>query len=225
MLARALRTYEQTGRRRPLRPAHWHLSHRVAIGLVVATLAGALVITDLPTRATPTYQSATLRGYLSTLRGDVAPCEAGVHDALQAAVATFEREPGIQPGVAATFTAQGVAACSFTNSSTVDLAGMAPPHSLTATPVERVAPALGTLVYSDAFQLLQDLAYVLHRPGATRWRTQFQVALDHYEDQRTRIAGLVAAAGRAEAVPHASLPLFSPRGMLPDGRLPAAVRP
>ena len=199
-------------------------TRRWLIGLVVVAFAVTLVVTDLPTHATPSYKTATLRSYLATLQGDVAPCEAGVHDALQAAVATLEGRSDIRPGVAETFTAQGVAACSFTNNSTVNLASMAPPHSLTATAVARLAPAFGTLVYSDAFQLLQDLADVLNRPRAASPRARFEVALNHFEQQRGRIGRLVAAAGRSTGLKTASMPLFSPRAMLPHGRLPVPTR-
>lgn len=224
MLARAVQSGARPGRRSFAPLQRLRMTHRALVGLVVAAIVAALVITDLPTHATPAYQVATLRGFFSTLQGDVAPCEAGIHDALQAAVATLEGRSDIGPGVASTFTAQGVAACSFTNNSTVDLGGMAPPHTLTAPAVARVAPALGTLVYSDAFQLLQDLAYVLHRPDAARPRAQFATALDHFQRQRARIAHLVAAAARSEHADPASLPIFSPKAMLPGGRLPVRAR-
>lgn len=199
-------------------------ARRWLIGLVVAAFAATLVVIDLPTRATSSYKAATLKGYLTTLRGDVAPCEAGVHDALQAAIATLKASSDIQPGVASTFAAQGVAACSFTNNSTVNLASMAPPHSLTSRAVAELAPAFGALVYTDAFPLLQDLARVLRQPHAAAPRAQFALALDRFERERGTIGRLINTARRSEGLGATSIRLFSPRAMLPDGRLPAAAR-
>lgn len=193
---------------------------RLAIALALLALVAALVVVDLPTRTTASYRQASLRGYLSTLQGDVAPCGAGMRDAIQAAVARLDHQPDIEPGVAATFTRQGVAACSFTNNSTVNLASTEPPHGLTAKPVTEIAPQLGNYVYVDAFRLLQNLASVLQHPGARQPRIAFSASLGALEAQRARIERLAATAGRAEGLRHASLPLLSLGRLLPAGGLP-----
>lgn len=165
-------------------------------GWVVAVVAvlGGVVVVDLPTHATPAYRQATLRSYLEGVARDVAPCRAGLHDALEAFVGTKTGRPRVTTATARTFTEQAITACGFTNAGVVALGSTVPPATVSSPTVVRITRQVDAWAYLDAFNLLQDVKVLLTRPASVSAHGALVRDTRRIESRASRIAQLVRTA-------------------------------
>ena len=198
MVASRVALFVERGSSSPSRS--WRAHRKLLIGLASVVVVAVFVVSDLPTSATARYRRAALRSYVASVFGNVVACRDGLRDALAAARASLGGSAGIAPGLAQTFTAQGIAACSFTSSAIVSLASMAPPHGLSAVSVSRVAPAVTAWAFPASFTYLQDLKAVLAAPGSAGARRTLARAAVTLTARRAAAEGAVARVERAYGV-------------------------
>jgi hypothetical protein len=199
-------------RRRATR--RWWLA-LLALGVAIA------VLTDLPVHAIPAYHRAQLRGYLSAGLGDVAQCQAGVRDAVVAFTGWAAGADGATRGTADTFTRQAIGVCGFANTGIDALGNTEPPRSIASPVVDRLAPALGTWAYLDAFTFLQDLRTLIAHPGSRAGRARVNAALRALSAQRSDVETLAERAERSGRMPATPVRLIRVTSLLPGGALPS----
>jgi len=187
---------------------------------LVALAAAVAALTDLVTHAGPDYHRAQLRAYLSAAAHDVAQCQAGLRDAVQAYSRWADGTPGADRATAAVFTRQGISVCGFANSGVVQLTSDQPGRPIASPAVDRIAPAIARWAYLDAFTFLQDLRVAIGHPRpAARARAERELAA--LTRQRERAESLAGVVERAHHLRGAPLRLVQVSSLLPGGVLPA----
>lgn len=186
LLSSVAATEERGDRHRYRRAGRWLLAAVTACAVIA-------VVSDFPLRASAGDKRADLKSYLSTVKGDVGQCNAGLHDAV---TAYHDQLVGkLSHAIATTYTEQAIAACSFTNSGVVDLGGVEPPRSLTSLHLDSFAPSVDAWAYLDAFTVLQDLKDVERAPGSAAAVAAYDHEVRLLDRRRKAITGL---ADRAE---------------------------
>lgn len=166
-----------------------------ATGAVLTGLAVTVVL-DLPRPATQAGRQADLRSFVASVQGDVAPCSAGLHDAMRAYDDALRRPPLLSVGIARRFVQDGIAACTFTNSGIVALGNAQPPRSLAS---EHLGPlAKESLLWAslDAEAALRQLGDLLAAPTNTSIYAALQRSLHTLAGARATVESQVRGAQR-----------------------------
>ena len=199
------------GRRGGARSGPWYRRSQWWVGVGVAVTIALLVVVDLPTRANPAGRRADLTGFVSEVEADVAPCSAGLHDALAAYRDAAAVPPKLSPSLAVAFDHDGAAACSFASSGVVDLAGLQAPTDLASLHAQAVAADAVTWATLDCLRALDDLASLEAHPSAAA-RARVATDLAAADAERAVIERLARGAERNAGLPATGLPLASQSG-------------
>jgi hypothetical protein len=163
------------------------------VGVVVAALIAAAVITDIPTPASHAQRISDAKGFLSEAYGYLDTCNAALTEAfsIAAQVAGHHLTVGDLIRVPDLLRDDNLA-CSYTNDDVFQLASMTIPRSLAES--NRFATAVVSWIVPDAYGVTNALITLAASPGNTAASAEL----------RTYEAGLTAdratAAGAVEAM-------------------------
>ena len=175
----------------------------VAVVLIVAVA----VVLDLPGRNTPALRRTDLANFISGLDTQVGQCDAGLHDALSAYRDAVLPRPKLPMSTAAGYTADGIAACSFTNSGIVALGSQQAPRTLLPFGVGSIPAQLGLWADYQAFTTLQDLKVVIAEHGAPAAIAIFDTRVAALDAQRSRVEDQIVRAEHRMGAKPSLLPL------------------
>ncbi|MGH9103916.1 MAG: hypothetical protein ACRDYD_13190 [Acidimicrobiales bacterium] len=178
-----------------------------AIGAVVAGLAAAVIV-DIPRPATHAQRASDLQSFLAEAEGDVASCNAGLHDALVGyRTAVPATATARQRSIAVGLIQDGLSACSFTNQSIDDLAGMQAPRSLASLHLRPLSSALLSWADPSAGAACTDMLDVLQHRGTTAAAADLSRRAAELNQTRARSEKLLASVQHAIGSHLAPLPM------------------
>lgn len=188
-------------------PVPWYRRRGWLVAVAVVLVAAIAVVVDLPRRNTPALRRQDLASFLSGLETEVGQCNAGLHDAVHAYNDATAVPRTLPMSTAATYTQDGISACSFTNSGVVALASQQAPRTLLPLGVAKLPSQVGVWAAYQAFTALQDLKVVIAHPSSATAVATYDKRIAALNAQRAAIEHEITSAQHLAGARPADLPL------------------
>lgn len=148
---------------RPAKP--WWKSRSALIAFGVFAVAAITVVTDLPLSSSPASNVASARSVVGEVAGDVAPCSYAVNESLRlyedVRTGTLSKSDRSEvPGLVR----QDYAACSLTDASIDDLAGIDEPNSPLGRDLNQIVSQTLNWCVPNAMRMIGDVSVLIERP-------------------------------------------------------------
>lgn len=194
----------------PPPPRPWYRRRTAIVVAAVLVVVAVTVVTDLPTNPTRSNDVATAQAVVTEIANDVKPCDLGTTEAFgfYADVTTGHITAAHRAQIPALIR-DDLDACSYTNASIDDLAGIDNPSSPTGDRLNTIATDVLVWCDPDALTAIGDITILLDRPGDARALAELAHAETLLREDRARAAAAVSSLARRLGTTFTSPPVLA----------------